>query len=220
MREDARRAGRSRPKAPDPGNFLAASTDGSMVLFQNGRLHSLGAGEPTVDLTAGKGGFQGILGQSEDLSHIYFIDTAVLDETPNEEGEEAEATKANLYAWREGTTRFLATLLPADNEGKGGILSSSDWESSPGSRTAEASPDGHWLAFLSTARLTGYDNTGPCIPDHAGGFVAGPCPQVFLYRLATGKLRCASCNQSGAAPLGSSVLRLIQAGQAPASPAT
>jgi hypothetical protein len=59
---------------PNPGNadFLAASTDGSKVLLDDGSLYDLGA-EVTVDLTGGKGGFQGIAGQGDDLSHVYFV---------------------------------------------------------------------------------------------------------------------------------------------------
>jgi hypothetical protein len=76
-------------KLPGPGNckasvpqvqrvcFLTASADGSKVLLSNGQVDEMneatGAYEVGVDLTSGTGGFQGVLGQSEDLSHIYFV---------------------------------------------------------------------------------------------------------------------------------------------------
>ena len=173
-----------------------------MVLLQNGCLYSLESEECT-DLTQGQGGFQGIVGQSDDLSHVYFVDTAVLSgEEENSEGAKAQAGKINLYAWVEGETSFVATLAADDNfAGAGG-----DWRFSPSSRTAEASPDGHYVAFLSVEQLTGYGNVGPC----GKGFnLQGPCPEVFVYDSVAAKLRCASCNPSGAPPLGLSTLRLI-----------
>jgi len=201
---------------PDPGKFLAASTDGSEVLLANGHLHSLGDEEPTVDLTQGKGGFQGVVGESEDLSHLYFIDTKVLDETPNAQSEKAEDTKFNLYSWaRAEGTRFVARLLTEDNGHNtyGSAYLGADWAPLPAERTAEASPNGRWLAFLSQGRLTGYDNTGPvCRHVSAGVDAPGPCQEAFLYDATTGKLLCASCNPSGERPLGLSVLRLIHGG--------
>ena len=120
--------------------------------------------------------------------------------------------KDNLYAWHEGSTRFVTTLLAGDNARAGGV---GDWAASPTSRTAQASPAGRYLAFVSEARLTGYDNTGPCTVVQTGGphYVQGPCSEVFLYDSATGKLACGSCNPSGARPLGRSVLRMLAEGK-------
>jgi hypothetical protein len=180
--------GESTEAIPDPGKFLAASADGSKVLLSSGHLYDLET-EATTDLSEGKGGFQRILGRSEDLSRLYFLDTAVLTgEEENDRGAKAEVGKENLYAWNEGTTRFIATRLAGD------------------SNNAEASPDGGFLAFLSVASLTGYDNTGPCL---AGFNPISPCVEVFLYDSATQTLTCASCNPTGEHPLGSSELRQI-----------
>jgi len=205
----AREGAEATREIPDPGKFLSAAFDGSRVLLTNGHLYDLES-ESTTDLTEGKGGFKGLVGQSEDLSRVYFVDTEVLSgEEENSEGDKAEATKFNLYAWSEGTTRFVATLVAGDNGG-GSLDLARDWAPAPSDRTAEASPAGRYLAFLSQAPLTGYDNTGLCETDHAGGFVDAPCPQVFLYDLASGELSCASCSPTGTRPLGYSVLRLIQ----------
>jgi hypothetical protein len=214
-------------KIEDPGKFLSASTDGSKVLLDDGCLYDL-AEERCEDLSQGQGGFQGIAGQSDDLSHVYFLDTASLapgtearscqspPEGSPQRKEEAEGKVppgygCNLYAWQEGTTRFVAALLLADNSGTT-ITRSKSWSASPSSRTAEASPGGRYLAFLSQAQISGYDNAGPCESDHAGGLVQAPCSEAFLYDSATGELRCASCNPSGTRPLGWSVLRLINGG--------
>ncbi|HVQ59046.1 MAG TPA: hypothetical protein VMS60_09100 [Solirubrobacterales bacterium] len=188
---------------PDPGEFLSASTDGSKVLLDNGHLYDLVADE-TTDLTEGEGGFLGLTGQSDDLSHIYFVDTEVLSEDENSEGDKAVAGKPNLYAWEGGIADFVATLAATDNS-EGG-----DWQILPSARTAEASPAGRFLSFLSKAQLTGYDNIGPCeLVGETGEFLDDPCHEVFLYDTLTGELACASCNPSGARPLGRSVLRLI-----------
>ena len=79
-------------------------------------------------------------------------------------------------------------------------------------RTAEASPDGRYLAFGSTAPLTGYGNVGTCkvVPTEDGNVrVSAPCTEVFLFDAATGRLTCPSCNPTGEAPLGNSTLRRI-----------
>jgi hypothetical protein len=209
VREDGERT----REIPDhTGRFLSASADGSRVLLSDGQLYDLQSEtiiDLTQDLTQGQGGFQGLVGRSEDLSHIYFVDTAVLDETPNEHGEAAKTGQDNLYEWHEGgSVRFVATLLATDNTEIYGL--GNDWAVSPSNRTAEASPDGGWVAFVSKARLTGYDNTGPCAENS--------CPEVFLYNVGTGRLVCASCNPSGARPAGWSVLRLIDRPGSPSLP--
>jgi hypothetical protein len=194
-------------EVPDPGKFLSASTDGSSVLLANGHIYDLESGDIT-DLTGGKGGFQGVSGQSDDLTRVYFVDIEVLTgEEKNSEGAKAQAGKFNLYAWSEEgpSTKYVGTLLPEDNSGIG-IVESRTWSPLPSRRTAQASPEGQFLAFLSGASLTGFDNAGVC----AFGKTPVRCPEVFVYDAATGRLECASCNRTGAAPLGLSMLRLIK----------
>jgi hypothetical protein len=199
----------------DPGKFLSASADGSKILLDDGCLYDLQS-ETCEDLTLDqgevhKGGFQGIAGQSEDLSRVYFVDTEVLTaEEANSEGAKAQAGKFNLYAWSEGgSMRYVATLDAKDN---GGGSAGRSWALLPSRRTAEASPGGRFFVFQSLVPLTGYDNTGPCGNIVVGGFTPAPCSEVFLYDSASGELSCPSCNPTEAAPLGSSVLRLIQNG--------
>jgi hypothetical protein len=200
------------PGSGPAAKFLAAAGDGSKVLLTNGSLYDLET-KASTDLTAGKGGFLGLLGQSEDLSHAYFVDTAVLTgaEQSCREGvggeeicEAAQAGKDNLYARSGATTSFVARLAAGDN---GGGLAH-DWEPLPSQRTAEASPQGRYLAFLSQAPLSGYDNTGPC-EGKGGAYVPAPCPEVFLYDSQTQELSCPSCNPSGERPFGWSVLRRL-----------
>jgi hypothetical protein len=196
---------------PDPGKFLSANTDGSKVLLTNGHLYDLET-EAVTDLTGGKAGFQGISGQSNDLSHVYFVDTEVLTgEELNSEGAKAQAGKPNLYAWDSEipVTHFAATLLPSDNTSSDVALSKT-WSPQPSRRTAEASPNGRFLAFSSAAQLTGFDNSGLC-KGSAGTPGEALCPEseVFLYDSQTERLECPSCNTSGRAAIGFSALRLI-----------
>ena len=215
-----REAGEVTRKIEDPevGRFLAAATDGSRVLLDDGCLYGLQA-ETCEDLTLDqgavhRGGFVGLVGQNGDLTHIYFVDTKVLTgvEENCREGmseevcEAAQEGRDNLYSWSEGSTRYVATLVSADAE---------DWAGTPPSRTAEASPQGRFLAFTSQSELTGYGNIGPCaLVGETREFASGPCSEVFLFDSATGKLTCPSCNPSGAAPLGGSVLRRSLSGGA------
>lgn len=181
---------------PGSGAFLTASSDGSRVLRTSGELYDLQT-EGTVDLTGGQGGFQGILGASEDLSSVYFVDTAVLTGAQqNSAGSAASAGGDNLYLYREGSVPvFIATLSVADSKLSSLLGPPFDWVASPSDRTAQASPHGDWLAFESVAPLTGYDNLG--------------IPEVFLYDAQNGRLACASCDPSLAPPLDPSGLDLI-----------
>jgi hypothetical protein len=194
--------------------FLTASADGSSVLLSDGQVYELNEGGtayvPTADLTEGQGGFEGILGASEDLSQIYFIDTA--DLTSGEENandEEAEAGELNLYAWDEGST-FIGMLLDDDNGfGQNGRYGT--WKAALQNRTTQVTPDGRHLAFMSQATLTGYDN------EKSGGGECtvglGPaCFEVFVYAAGPDTLACASCNPSSEQPIGPSNLSLLRPG--------
>jgi hypothetical protein len=184
--------------------------------------YDFNASPPLSDLTSGgtakglvPGDVQGVLGASDDGSKIYFVAQAALPNTEaNAAGQEAQAGKNNLYLYDsgEGTMTFIAQLSPEDN---------GDWETQPKSQTARVTPDGEHLAFLSVEAkaLAGYDNT---LEKSGGLFGAGEhcrlnpilnttfgssaCPEAFLYEAATKALRCASCNPSGARPLGPATL--------------
>ncbi len=210
-----RKNGTSTEEIPDAsGKFLTASADGSKVLLTNGLLYDVeDLAAPPIDLSEGEGGFLGITGQSEDLSKIYFVDTAVLDEAPNDQGAVAQAGQPNLYVWQQGgAARFIATLLSSDSIGGG--ATSGTWTASPSNRLAQASPDGRRLAFLSKAALIdGFENVGPCeLIEIAGApiiFKTSICPEVYIYDSATEELICPSCNPSGEAPHGPSTLPLL-----------
>jgi hypothetical protein len=196
--------------------FLTASADGSKILLSNGQIYELQESPEAYvqngDLTEGKGGFEGILGASEDLARVYFIDTADLtgsEENANEE--EAEGGELNLYAWDDGSITFIGVLFNTDNQ-LGVSARYGAWKAAKPNRTAQVSPDGRYLAFMSQARLTEYDNTVG-----NGGQCNIACREVYVYATDSKTLRCASCNPSGQRPIGRSNLSLLRPGVPPGS---
>ncbi len=200
--------------------FLSAAADGSVVLLSDGEIFELNEEEDAYELgfdltldesEVHKGGFQGILGAGEDLSRVYFVDSEALtgegEENANEE--HAEAGAFNLYAWNSGTTKFVAALNQQDNHlalsGRYG-----SWKATPQNRIAQVSEDGRTLAFMSVASIVpGTDNRlssgGQCS-------VGSACFEVYEYAANSETLTCASCNPSGARPLGPSNLSLLRPG--------
>ena len=208
------------------GVFRAASVDGSVVYFTDiNRLlpganpekgkpdlyrYEFGLEKPLTDLTRDSvpGDVKGVVGISDDGAHAYFVAGAVLSEEPNQAGQVAEAGKNNLYLHHEGETTFIAGLDGEDQE---------VWSANPRDLSTRVSPDGKHLAFLSieAEKLAGYDNTiaaGEHCQYHLNTddkveLVRSPlCPQAFIYEADTGELSCASCNPSGARPLGPTVV--------------
>ncbi len=213
-------------KGPGGGVFQGANTDGSKAFLTDAEklkansgqgdlyLYELPAKE-LVDLTPAEltpgseaAGVKGLIGASDDGSYAYFVASGVLSgEEEGAAGERAEAGKDNLYSWHEGEgLRFIAVLSGED---------AADWDSNPHLKSARVSADGQSLAFLSeeSEALAGYDNTidsgEHCLlllGAEAAQERSPLCPQAFLYDANSGELTCASCNPSGARPLGPSNL--------------
>jgi hypothetical protein len=92
-----------------------------------------------------------------------------------------------LYLRHDGLTRTVAVLSYADRQ---------DWESDL--MTSRVSSNGRWVAFMSQRELTD-NNTHDAITGE-------PDEEVYLYDAeangGAGKLACASCNPTGARPVG------------------
>jgi hypothetical protein len=206
--------------------FQLASADGSRVLFTDGQrltanagrtpgkpdlyqceIEEVAGGKPAcklTDLTPAPGPRQGadvqgaLLGASEDGAWVYFAANGALGAGASAgDCTEAGEGQCNLYVSHEGQTpRLVARVSGADQ---------SDWAALGGSllakQTARVSPDGRWLAFMSQASLTGYDNED--VTSKAPGERMDE--EVFLYHAGeggAGRLICASCDPSGARPVG------------------
>lgn len=215
---DASQGGAALPRE-DPGtHFQTASSDGSLAFFtshapltsdartgppcnlctrQGSDLYEFNVGSGTLrDLSADPNladqngaEVQGVLGASEDGSYVYFVASAVLAGA-NREGR-SPSSGDNLYLWHESPggppITFVASLSGNDRNA---------WSPSVRRRTARLTPDGRTVAFMSDASPTGYNNVD--------AITQTPDEEVYLYNATSGRLSCASCNPSGARPVGAS----------------
>jgi hypothetical protein len=207
--------------------FQTASSDGSRVFFTDKQPltsdstaeASQGAGKPDLyecvieevagrlscdlkDLTVDHHEHQHadvqnfIFGASEDGTSVYLVAQGVLASNTNGNGETAINGRDNLYQLHydgsEWSTLFIATLSGED---------APEWEgehvADTAYLTARVSPNGRYLAFMSAAPITGYDNT-----DASAQANGARDEEVFLYDSTTASLRCVSCNPTGARPAG------------------
>ena len=194
------------------GVFQWMSSDGSKLFFlEGGDLHeceiveaagsiSCAYSDLTEDYAAGEssGGVQDLVSDvSQDGAYVYFVARGVLAGAPG-----AVSGGDNLYLLHDGggvwSTSLIATLSPEDENSwyqdeRFGLADLSRISS-------RVSPDGQYLAFMSSRPLTGYDNT-----DAASGHAD---EEVYLYHAPvnpageTGSLVCASCDPTGARPVG------------------
>lgn len=195
------------PDAPTaPAIFAGATRDGSAVFFTSpaeltddattgggaGRdLYRFDVDEETLVDLAPDGDdpngaeVQGVVGTSDDGSHVYFVANATLD------GDQGVQGAPNLYLWREGTIEFIATLSPLDAD--------ANWNNAPfefgdpppvGSRV---SADGTEALITTGSVQPGFDNAG----------------HNEIYRYSTTPApswTCISCNPSGAAAISDATL--------------
>ena len=125
----------------------------------------------SADLTPGVE-VLGVLGASEDGEYVYYVDASY-----------------DLELWHDGASTFIATLaqgdddthLIAENDAESG-----DWRLGLGQRSAQVTPDGRAVLFMSSQSLTGYPNEG--------------LEEVYVYDAEIDRLFCASCNPGGAPP--------------------
>jgi len=108
---------------------------------------------------------------------IYFYSPEQLDGSkglPNEE---------NLYVYRGGQVHYVTTFEP------GGYCTPNESGCSNGPvGRINVSPDGNHMAFITTQRLSGYQNNG--------------FAEMYDYEPSTERLFCVSCDPSGAPPVG------------------
>jgi hypothetical protein len=211
--------------------FQTASADGSRVFFTDARRLTADstareepqgkpppdlyvfeperpAGERLTDLTVPTNSGEsadaqgGVLGISEDGSLVYFVANGVLAEGAQPGNCRTEAPTGagcNLYVEHRNGEGWEAPRLIGRLSGE----DAADW-GEPASQnlfdlktmTSRVSSSGEYLSFMSNRPLTGYNNT-----DANSGAAD---EEVFLYRYQAGtsSLVCASCNPSGAQPVG------------------
>ena len=163
-----------------------------------GALTDLTVETAGVEANAGEhADVQGVLGtgEGEDGSYVYFAADGVLatNKVNNGGGEEAaQPGRPNIYVSHEGDTTFVASGAGGESVIPGpGAGSVGDWQLAAGLRTAQVTPTGQGLLFMSSAPLTGYRNV---LEGHE-------LDEVYLYEAGSRALRCVSCNPTGAAPV-------------------
>jgi hypothetical protein len=194
-----------------PGSTAAeGASDGDLYVFEvtsggderlAGKLADL-----TIDGNASESAHVlGVIGASEDGTYVYFVANGVLGDGGDRgaksgtcaEGEEASSSQSscNLYMEHyEASTGgwappvFIAALSGEDAHSWG--AGKTDLEA----MTARVSPNGEHLAFMSERSLTGYENRDANSDK--------PDEEVFLYDAGSGALVCASCDPTGARPVG------------------
>jgi hypothetical protein len=178
-----------------PAQFWTASGNGVYAFYTEGeRLYRFDVDHPEAPLVlAGSGaGVEGVIGASENGEDVYFVASSEL-------AAGAAAGQPNLYLARAGDdVRFIATLSPRDGTevppyGTYGpaleFAEIGDWSAGLGQHTAEVTPNGENVVFMSSQPLkaqgfpTGYANDGQ--------------DEVYVYDAGSGKLFCTSCSQSG-----------------------
>jgi hypothetical protein len=176
------------------GVYMGASSDDSRIFFlAGGDLYEYDLNAPlgarvtdlTVDQHANEvANVQQVMGISEDGSYVYFVAEGAL--APG-----GTTGSFNLYVRHAGVTRLVAVLSAEDTV---------PWKLGNSAATpvthmsVRVSPNGRWLTFMSNRDLTGY-NSRDAVSGH-------PDEEVYLYDANGDKLVCASCNPSGARPVG------------------
>jgi hypothetical protein len=174
-----------------PARYWTASVSGSKVFFTKNEAGQLGTvtnelyeydleSGQTTDLTPGVE-VVGVIGASEDGEYIYYVDG-----------------NDNLKLWHEGHSGVIATLADQDlGQGNdippyyGGSGSEvGDVDVILGKRTAEVTPDGLGLVFMSSQSLD--------VVGYPHGFPNGGSEEVYAYEAEDGgHLFCVSCSFSG-----------------------
>jgi hypothetical protein len=221
---------RAEADSPYPARYEGVAADGSKVFFSSPQLLTNDATPAhenlyMYDLNAPAGkhltlisvddepnGFEVgarilLVGTSTDGSYVYFQDAGALvaGQPPIATGSEGGA----LYVWHAGVVRYVSShnIVGQEESGVqwGGYMRH-------GGINARVSDSGNEIVFAnrdrSTAEAVAYDNLtavpGECPTDTVNGEAHSEdrCSELYVYDYGTNKLTCASCDPSGAAPIG------------------
>jgi DNA-binding beta-propeller fold protein YncE len=152
-----------------------------------GEQVALAQGREGCDSSASPAKGEGVDEVSRDGCYVYFNSKSVL--APGAVG--PDPLYVSHYEGGTWTTTFISSFSGKEPRWGGGGFSE------PG-HGEELSPNGRYLAFMSEASLTGYDNED--VTSRSAGERMDE--EVFLYDAATNHLVCVSCNPTGARPAG------------------
>lgn len=153
-----------------------------------------------------------VVGTSADGRYVYFVASGQLVS-----GEPLLDSGRGLYMWHDGVLRYIGEFrIPNDPGFNGPGTSWSFWQTTS---TARVTLDGRHLLFMTRSDagfrgrggFAGYDHGSTCTFDTSLG---GPCREFYVYSAETGRLRCASCNPSGAAATAEALIAAVAGGSA------
>jgi hypothetical protein len=207
--------------------YQTATPDGRYVYYtESGKLLRYDTTtQQREELAGASAGVLGVIGvdeAGEDGAYLYFVAEGKLsgdaearkcEASSGQAAKEEEEGKAptgfgcNLYVIHAGETKLAAVLSASDDEFKGSTFGTpqpkkGDWRPVLGYRSAELSGDGQSLVFMSSRRLTSYQNVN--IHGECGGGGVKPthsCVEIYRYDEQSGEIACISCDPSGAPPL-------------------
>jgi hypothetical protein len=205
---------------PEPAQFWAASTNGSLVFFTSSA--ELTTQSNTGESNSGSDLYRYEVPPDGNPAHGHLTDLTV-DASPGDAATGADVQGVVGTSHDGAYVYFVAMGELVEGQGVDGQPNlyvahedpeshanelryiatlapedSKDWTATPAELQAYVTPDGIHLAFMSRNSLTGYDNH-----DASTG---GTDSQVFEYSTASGTLECASCNPTGQQPTGAAFL--------------
>jgi hypothetical protein len=202
---------RCEPAETKPAVFEGASADGSRVFFmseqqllpavQDSTQNLYQYDTVTETLTLLSGGaehaeVQGVVRNSPDGSHVYFVAKGVLTAEKNTFGDEAGAGDDNLYAVDTGSqqVKFVGRLAATPNKDEGlwmGIVGPTGEKTTvdnAGARHAQTTPDGRDLVFGTHARLDHEDENGCSGAVEEGGVQVCRAEAAYRFDFQSGQL--------------------------------
>jgi hypothetical protein len=193
------------PVSVGAAEFWTATPNGRFAYYtEGGALWRFDTAANTRQALAGPGAdVLGVIGTNEEGEpgrYLYFVaegEALATNVVENGAGpQSAQPGQPNLYVTVGGVTTFIATLSPKDDKVTGSGIANNfdygDWQLNLGNRTAELTPNGENLIFISRSRLTAYDNYAPAAEESA--------TEAYIFDATQGTIRCASCDPAGDPP--------------------
>lgn len=146
-------------------------------------------GEPS-DVDSGLG----IIGAGDDGHTLYFMMAGQLVAG-------GDLLVFGLYVWHDGVVRYIGSFADPANIGFNTL--EANWVFATQAMLARVSADGTHVMFAATdgSGFTGHGGFGGF--DHGTACDGGGCRELYVYDAQGDQLRCASCDPSGASPVGS-----------------
>jgi hypothetical protein len=184
------------PVSEGPAQFRTATPDGKYAFYTSGgKLYRFDVETETrQEVAGGAAGVLGVIGVSNSGEYIYFVAEGELATGATQGEPNLYMSHGDPESWE--TPTFIATLSPEDgsevppyNGRDNSPYKIGDWQPGQEVRTAEVTPNGRALVFMSnrglkvSPSLEAYQNSGS--------------EEVYVYEAEGSHLFCASCNPSG-----------------------